>query len=86
MKVEIEDGKFLRITGEKKVEKEEKGDMYHRVKRSSGVFVRCFRLPENIKMDRMSAHLEHGVMTVRVPKERYEIKKPHARSITVTGY
>ncbi|KAH7553771.1 hypothetical protein ACOSQ2_029674 [Xanthoceras sorbifolium] len=85
VKVEVEDGRILRISGEKNVEREDKSDMFHRVERSSGKFVRCFQLPENIKFDRMKAHLEDGVLTVKVPKEHLENKKHHARTISITG-
>ena len=48
--VKVEDGRILQISGEKKGEKEEKIDKWHRVKRSVGWFVRRFRLPENVRM------------------------------------
>nr|GEZ84265.1 17.3 kDa class I heat shock protein-like [Tanacetum cinerariifolium]GEZ86505.1 17.3 kDa class I heat shock protein-like [Tanacetum cinerariifolium] len=51
VKVEVEDDRVLQITGERKVEKEDKNDKWHRVERSSGKFTRRFRLPENAKMD-----------------------------------
>ncbi|KAL7264573.1 hypothetical protein ACSBR1_002516 [Camellia fascicularis] len=58
VKVEIEDNRVLQIRGERKVEKEEKNDTWHRVERSSGKFVRRFRLPENAKMDGVKASME----------------------------
>ena len=36
VKVEVEDDRVLQISGERKVEKEEKNDTWHRVERSSG--------------------------------------------------
>ncbi|KAB5540949.1 hypothetical protein DKX38_013923 [Salix brachista] len=45
VKVEIEDGRVLQISGEGSVEKEDKNDTWHRVERSSGKFLRRFRLP-----------------------------------------
>jgi HSP20 family protein len=53
------------------------------VERSSGKFVRKFRLPENAKMDQVKAAMENGVLTVTVPKE--EIKKPQVKSIEISG-
>ncbi|KAL7264568.1 hypothetical protein ACSBR1_002511 [Camellia fascicularis] len=58
VKVEIEDDRVLQISAERKVEKEEKNDTWHRVERSSGKFVRRFRLPENAKMDGVKASME----------------------------
>ncbi|KAI9173407.1 hypothetical protein LWI28_000818 [Acer negundo] len=83
VKVEIEDGKVLQISGERNVDKEEKSDTWHRVERSSGKFSRWFRLPENVKMDQIKASMDDGVLTVTVPK--LEINKPHVKSIEISG-
>ncbi|GAU50725.1 hypothetical protein TSUD_86630 [Trifolium subterraneum] len=83
VKVEIEDDRVIRISSERNVEKEDKNDQWHRVERSSGKFVRKFRLPENAKMDQVKASMENGVLTVTVPKE--EIKKPEVKSIEISG-
>jgi HSP20 family protein len=83
VKVEIEDDRVLQISGEKSVEKEDKNDQWHRVERSSGKFLRRFRLPENAKMDQVKANMENGVLTVTVPKE--EVKKPEVKTIDISG-
>ncbi|XP_043692653.1 18.2 kDa class I heat shock protein-like [Telopea speciosissima] len=83
VKVEVEDGKVLQISGERSREQEEKTDKWHRVERSSGKFVRRFRLPENAKMDQVNAKMENGVLTVTVPKE--EEKKPEVKTIEISG-
>ncbi|KAI5386625.1 18.2 kDa class I heat shock protein [Lathyrus oleraceus] len=83
VKVEVEDDRVLQISGERSVEKEDKNDEWHRVERSSGKFLRRFRLPENAKMGQVKASMENGVLTVTVPKE--EIKKPDVKSIEISG-
>ncbi|KAK7252865.1 hypothetical protein RIF29_37116 [Crotalaria pallida] len=83
VKVEVEDDRVLQISGERNVEKEDKNDKWHRVERSSGKFLRRFRLPENAKMDQVKASMENGVLTVTVPKE--EIKKPQVKAIEISG-
>ena len=83
VKVEVEDDRVLQISGERKMEKEEKKDTWHRVERSSGKFLRRFRLPENAKMDQIKASMENGVLTVTVPK--MEVKKPDVKSIEISG-
>ncbi|XP_062171982.1 class I heat shock protein-like [Alnus glutinosa] len=83
VKVEIEDDGMLQISGERKVEKEDKSDAWHRVERSSGKFMRRFRLPENVKIEEVTASMENGVLTVTVPKE--EVKKPAVKAIEISG-
>ncbi|XP_030447261.1 18.2 kDa class I heat shock protein-like [Syzygium oleosum] len=84
VKVEVEDDRVLQISGERKVEKEDKNDTWHRVERSSGRFMRRFRLPENAKMDQVKASMENGVLTVTVPKLEAE-KKPEVKAIDISG-
>uniref|UniRef100_A0ACD5WZK4 Uncharacterized protein n=1 Tax=Avena sativa TaxID=4498 RepID=A0ACD5WZK4_AVESA len=83
VKVEVEDGNILQISGERNKEQEEKTDTWHRVERSSGKFLRRFKLPENAKAEQVKASMENGVLTVTVPKE--EVKKPDVKSIQISG-
>ncbi|EYU35285.1 hypothetical protein ABFS82_06G130400 [Erythranthe guttata] len=83
VKVEVEDGSILQISGERSKEQEEKNDKWHRVERSSGKFIRRFRLPENAKLEQVKAAMENGVLTVTVPKE--EVKKPEVKAIDISG-
>ncbi|KMT18439.1 hypothetical protein BVRB_2g025840 [Beta vulgaris subsp. vulgaris] len=82
VKVEVEDGKVLQVSGERNREQEEKNDKWHRVERSSGKFLRRFRLPDNAKMEEIKANMENGVLTVTVPK--IEEKKPQVKSIDIS--
>ncbi|KAH6769164.1 HSP20-like chaperones superfamily protein [Perilla frutescens var. frutescens] len=83
VKVEVEDGSILQISGERNKEQEEKNNKWHRVERSSGKFLRRFRLPENAKLEQVKAAMENGVLTVTVPKE--EVKKPEVKAIDISG-
>ncbi|XP_076892095.1 17.5 kDa class I heat shock protein-like [Bidens hawaiensis] len=83
VKVEVEDGNILQISGQRNIEKEDKSDTWHRVERSSGSFTRRFRLPENAKMEDVKAAMENGVLTFTVPKA--EVKKPDVKSIDISG-
>nr|XP_043632744.1 18.5 kDa class I heat shock protein-like [Erigeron canadensis] len=83
VKVQVEDDRVLQISGERNKESEEKGDTWHRVERSSGKFMRRFKLPENAKVDEVKAAMENGVLTVTVPK--IEVKKRDVKSIQISG-
>ncbi|MQL87306.1 hypothetical protein Taro_019848 [Colocasia esculenta] len=84
VKVEVEEGRILQISGQRSKEKEEKTDTWHRVERSGGSFVRRFRLPENAQVDQVKASMENGVLTVTVPKEEAK-KKPEVKAIEISG-
>ena len=53
------------------------------MERSSGKFLRRFRLPDNAKADQIKAAMENGLLTVTVPKK--EVKKPEVKSIQISG-
>ncbi|KAL2548185.1 17.6 kDa class I heat shock protein 2 [Forsythia ovata] len=73
----------LKKDGERSRDKEEKNNTWHRIQRSSGKFLRKFRLPENAKMDQIKTSMVNGVLTVTVPKE--EVKKPDVKAIAAAG-
>ncbi|KAG0579150.1 hypothetical protein M758_4G076800 [Ceratodon purpureus] len=83
VQVQIEDGRMLSIRGQRKKEEVQKTDTWHRVERSSGSFMRKFRLPESADLDHITAKVDNGVLTVVVPK--VEKKKLEARRIEIGG-
>lgn len=69
-------GDVLTLKGEKKREKEEKGEQWHRVERSYGAFTRAFRLPTSVVNDKVSADYKNGVLLITLPKsEQARIKE-----------
>eukprot|EP00252_Welwitschia_mirabilis_P011697 TRINITY_DN26056_c1_g1_i1.p1 TRINITY_DN26056_c1_g1~~TRINITY_DN26056_c1_g1_i1.p1 ORF type:complete len:162 (-),score=35.49 TRINITY_DN26056_c1_g1_i1:22-507(-) len=83
VKIEVEDGGVLQLSGGRKRENEEKSDRWHRVERSYGKFMRRFRLPENAKVEGIKAAMENGVLTVTVPKQPQP--QPQVKQIQISG-
>ena len=66
----------LIVKGEKKQEREEKEENYHRVERHYGSFERSFRIPERVKTDKLDATYKDGILKLTLPKaEVIEAKK-----------
>jgi HSP20 family protein len=64
----------LTIKGEKKSEREEKGEHRHYVERRYGSFSRAFTLPSDASGDQVKAKFREGVLTVEIVKA--EGRKP----------
>jgi len=60
---------ILTLTGERKLERDESRDGYHRVERSYGSFTRSFALPNSVASDQVQADMTDGVLTVKIPKK-----------------
>lgn len=67
MNVTVENG-TMTISGERKVEMEEKTKKYHRVERAYGKFARSFVLPDKADAAKVSAEFKDGVLQVHLPK------------------
>lgn len=80
IKVKVEHGQ-LRLSGERRYEKEDKDDKHHRIERFYGSFSRSFSLPEDADDEHISAGYKDGVLTLTLPK-RSEAQ-PRAREISV---
>jgi HSP20 family protein len=73
----------LAIRREQKFEKEVNEDSYLRVERTFGTFTRSFSLPNIVAVDNISASLQNGVLTIRLPKR--EEAKPKQIKINVSA-
>ena len=72
---------IITLRGERRFEKKDESDNYHRVERSYGSFTRSFTLPPTVSGDGISAEYRNGVLRVALPK-REEVK---ARRIEIQG-
>ena len=75
------DQNSLTISGEKRAEKENKGQRYYRLERSYGSFHRSIALPDQVDEDKIEASFKRGVLKIRLPKTGKAREK--GRRITV---
>jgi HSP20 family protein len=71
----------ITLRGERRFEKRDESDNYHRVERSYGSFTRSFTLPPTVSGEGVSAEYRNGVLRITLPK-REEVK---ARRIEIAG-
>ena len=70
------DGRILTISGEKKQEKKDQDENYHRVERSYGCFRRMVELPAEVSHDGIDATYKKGVLKMVFKKtQETEAKK-----------
>jgi len=71
----------LSISGERKLEKEEKKDQYHRIEKWYGTFNRAFTLPNTVDVEKVKAEHKNGLLRVFLP--RREETKPRQVKVKV---
>ncbi|XP_072961280.1 17.1 kDa class II heat shock protein-like [Typha angustifolia] len=83
VKVQVEEGNVLVISGERKMTEDKEGK-YLRMERRMGKFMRKFPLPENANLESITAAYRDGVLTVTVEKKPPpEPKKPRTVEVRV---
>jgi len=73
----------LKISGEKKQEKEEKEKNYYSMERSYGAFQRVLSLPEDADRDNIQAAYKNGIMTIKIPRKADS--ESNAKRIEIKG-
>ncbi|HET9532418.1 MAG TPA: Hsp20/alpha crystallin family protein [Blastocatellia bacterium] len=76
------DNNVLSISGERRLENEDKRDGYHRVERLYGQFFRSFTLPPNVNAESIKAEFKDGVLRLSLPKK--EEAKPKQIEVKVS--
>jgi HSP20 family protein len=75
------DSNVLTLKGERRYEHKDEKKGYTRIERRYGSFQRSFSLPETVNSEAIEAHMEEGVLKLRVPK--METKAP--KKIAIGG-
>jgi HSP20 family protein len=65
--IELENN-VLTVKGERKFEKEEKEENFHRIERRYGSFYRSFTIPNTVNPDSIKAKYEAGVLRIELEK------------------
>jgi len=78
--IALTDG-LLTIKGERKLEKEDKKENYHRIERQFGSFSRSLKLGAKVRTEGIEAGYKDGILTVTLPKaEETKPKKIEVKS------
>ena len=59
----------LAVCGERRLEKGAAGGAYQTLERAYGRFYREFVLPEDVRLESISASMEQGVLSIRIPRK-----------------
>ncbi|MBA2495451.1 MAG: Hsp20/alpha crystallin family protein [Acidobacteria bacterium] len=73
----------LTLHGERRFEKKDESDNFHRVERSYGSFTRSFTLPPTVSSENVNAEFENGVLRLTLAKR--EEAKPRRIEIKAGG-
>ena len=80
VQVTLDEG-MITIKGERKQQKEDKNEKFHRIESFYGSFERSFSLPENINADAIRCDSKDGILSVHIPKTETQKQKPKQISV-----
>ncbi|OIT01081.1 PREDICTED: 18.1 kDa class I heat shock protein-like [Nicotiana attenuata] len=81
--LQVEDDRVLKITGEKRMRKDDNHDNWNHYERSSGKFFTSFSLPMNSRADSVKSSMENGMLTITVPKKEITRNRHHIRTVEI---
>ena len=79
------EGNALTLRGERKLERADKQEGYHRVERYYGSFARTFTLPSTVEVGDITAESRDGVLRIALPKKA-ETKSRQIEVRTDSGF
>ena len=59
----------LTVSGERKFEKNEKEENFHRIERRYGSFTRSFTLPNTVDSEKVQANYDNGILSIQLAKK-----------------
>jgi len=71
----------LTVSGERKFEKEQKEENFHRIERRYGSFTRSFTLPNTVDTEKISGEYNNGVLNLHLAKR--EEAKPKQIKVSI---
>lgn len=77
------DGLQLTIKGERRLEREDKRENYHRIERTYGAFMRSFTMPDTVDAEHIRAESNNGILRLNLPKK--VVTKPRTIKVDVAG-
>ena len=72
--LDLTDGR-LTISGERKLKEKTEKKNYHSIETHYGTFSRSFYVPDDVKVERIEAVYEDGLLKVVLPKEERKVSK-----------
>ncbi len=79
IEITLEDN-ILKLSGERRFEKDVNEEEYHRIERSYGSFTRAFSLPSRVDSSKVEAAFNNGILTLTVPK----VEEARPRKISIS--
>ncbi|MCZ7681603.1 MAG: Hsp20/alpha crystallin family protein [Sandaracinaceae bacterium] len=74
VRIDITDN-TVTVSGERKLEHEEKREDYQRIECEYGSFLRSFTLPRTVDKEKIDAEMKEGVLVLTIPKVAEEKKR-----------
>jgi HSP20 family protein len=72
----------ITVRGERKLEREDQKQNYHRLEREYGTFARTFTLPTTVDATKIAAEYKHGLLQVSIPKKPEVMPKQISVKVT----
>ena len=74
------ENQVLTLRGERKLDRDDERNNYHRIERTYGSFSRSFKLPNNVDTAAAKATFDNGILNIELPKR--EDAKPKKLEIS----